>query len=33
MSDHELGVSFGQSVSDEPDGLQMVNHRMEKLGL
>lgn len=30
---HELGVAFGQSVSDKPNGLQMVNHCMEELGL
>lgn len=30
---HELGVSFGQGVSDKPNGLQMVNHSVEELGL
>lgn len=30
---HELSVPFGQSVSNKPDGLQMFNHCMEKLGL
>ena len=30
---HELGVSFGQSVSHKPNGLQMFDHGMEELGL
>lgn len=30
---HEFGVSFGQGVSDKPNGLQMVNHCMEEFGL
>lgn len=30
---HEFGVTFGQGVSDKPNGLQMVNHSVEELGL
>lgn len=30
---HILGVSFGQSVCDKPNGLQMINNCMQEFGL
>lgn len=30
---HKLGVSFGQSVSDKPNRLQMIHNCMQKFGL
>lgn len=30
---HKLGVSFGQSVRDKPNGLEMINNCMQEFGL
>lgn len=30
---HKLGVSFGQSISDKSNGLQMINNCMQEFGL
>lgn len=30
---HELGVTFGQSISHKANGLQMLDHCMEEPGL